>query len=62
MTVGTKEPYHQDTRSRFHAGAERIPYKVCRLLAVRSLADSAHHYPCHYRYCYNLPHLETQEW
>lgn len=58
--IGTaKTLNYQDFRNRLYAGLKRISHKSSRLLAVRNLADPAHH--CHHRNCYYHPisHLEV---
>ena len=60
MFGATKTVNHQNLRSCFYAGFERLPHKICCILATRSLADTAHH--CH-NFCRRhnwLSYLEVQ--
>lgn len=59
--LGTaKTVNHQNLRNCLYAVIKRLPHKVCRILAARSLADTTYH--CHHRrhHHHRLPYLEAQ--
>lgn len=60
MLGTTKTVNHQNLRNRLYDSTQCLFHQISRILATRSLADTAYHclsYYCHYR---NLPHLEAQ--
>lgn len=60
MLGTTKTVNHQNPRNRLYAGFERLSHKICCILAIRGLADIAHHR--HHRHCHyhRFPYLEAQ--